>query len=59
MSWKRWWEAIVSQVELFWGKEPAKLDIPWREYFDAGLSPSDACRKARDDGWYTGAVGGR
>ncbi len=57
MTWERWWKAVVDQIELFWGCEPARMDIPWREYFEAGLSPSDACWEARGDGLYAEVMG--
>jgi len=54
-----WLSRVDAQVQLFWGRDFRKLDIPWGDYFEAGLSPAQACTQAVADGHYKGSVGSK
>ena len=48
-----WLSRVRDQIELYWGCDLKKMDVPWRKYYNAGLNVSGACDQAIRDGLYT------
>ena len=61
-TWSKWLKAVDDITALYWGSSAAKAadkhDIPWREYWERGLSPGNACQKAVDDELWSHQLGG-
>jgi len=55
MDYELWLSRVRDEIELFWGKDLDDLPyIPWKDYFNAGLSPGDALFQSDSDGYYVG-----
>ena len=50
------WETWHNQVDLIllkkWGVRVGNTDIPFHDYFDAGLQPQQVCEQAVNDNYF-------
>ena len=61
-TWSKWFKAVDDITTLYWGLSAAKAadkhNIPWREFWELGLSPGNACQTAVDDELWSHQLGG-